>query len=154
MKLAAVWASSRACRKPYEMAAERTVRESGVDWTILRPDWFNQNFDEGVLREAVLAGEVALPVGEARQVFVDAEDIAAAAAAALSMAMRSLAQDLREDGILAVVISPGWVKTDMGGPEAPLSVTESTTGLVALLDRLTPQDSGGFFDYRGEPLAW
>jgi NAD(P)-dependent dehydrogenase (short-subunit alcohol dehydrogenase family) len=74
--------------------------------------------------------------------------------AALNMATRSLAQDLREDGILAVVISPGWVKTDMGGPEAPLSVTESTAGLVALLGRLTPQESGGFFDYRGERLAW
>jgi NAD(P)-dependent dehydrogenase (short-subunit alcohol dehydrogenase family) len=74
--------------------------------------------------------------------------------AALSMATRSLAQDLREDGILAVVVSPGWVKTDMGGPEAPLSVTESAAGLVALLERLTPQQSGGFFDYRGERLAW
>jgi len=46
------------------------------------------------------------------------------------------------------------VKTDMGGPEAPLSVTESAAGLVALLERLTPQQSGGFFDYRGERLAW
>ncbi|WP_343073301.1 NmrA family NAD(P)-binding protein [Pyxidicoccus fallax] len=66
------------------MAAERTVRDSGVDWTLLRPDWFNQNFDEGVLRDAVLAGEVAMPVGDARQVFVDADDIAAAAAAVLT----------------------------------------------------------------------
>jgi NAD(P)-dependent dehydrogenase (short-subunit alcohol dehydrogenase family) len=74
--------------------------------------------------------------------------------AALSMAMRSLAQDLREDGILAVVVSPGWVKTDMGGPEAPLSVTESAAGMVTFLDGLTPQQSGGFFDYKGERLAW
>jgi uncharacterized protein YbjT (DUF2867 family) len=59
------------------MAAERTVRESGADWTILRPDWFNQNFDECFLRPAVLAGQLALPVGETRQVFVDADDIAA-----------------------------------------------------------------------------
>ncbi|MCP3140165.1 NmrA family NAD(P)-binding protein [Pyxidicoccus xibeiensis] len=66
------------------MAAERTVRESGTDWTILRPDWFNQNFDEGVFREAVMAGEVAVPLGNARQVFVDADDIAAVAAAVLT----------------------------------------------------------------------
>lgn len=66
------------------MAAERTVRESGAEWTVLRPDWFNQNFDEGVFREAVLAGEVAVPVGEARQGFVDADDIAAVAAAVLT----------------------------------------------------------------------
>ncbi|MFI6392007.1 NAD(P)H-binding protein [Nonomuraea sp. NPDC050547] len=65
------------------MAAERVVRGSGVEWTILRPSWFDQNFDEGAMREAVLAGEVAVPLGEARQAFVDAGDIAAVAAAAL-----------------------------------------------------------------------
>jgi uncharacterized protein YbjT (DUF2867 family) len=66
------------------MAAERAVRESGIDWTVLRPDWFNQNFDEGFFRPAVLAGHVALPVGETRQVFVDADDIAAVAAVVLT----------------------------------------------------------------------
>jgi uncharacterized protein YbjT (DUF2867 family) len=66
------------------MAAERTVRESGADWTILRPDWFNQNFDEGFFQPAVLAGELALPLGEHRQAFVDAGDIAAVATAALT----------------------------------------------------------------------
>lgn len=66
------------------MAAERTVREFGVEWTILRPSWFNQNFDEGFLRDAVMAGQIAIPVGEVRQPFVDAGDIAAVAAAALT----------------------------------------------------------------------
>jgi uncharacterized protein YbjT (DUF2867 family) len=66
------------------MAAERTVRESGAGWTIVRPDWFNQNFDEGFFRPAVLAGELALPLGDLRQAFVDADDIAAVAAAALT----------------------------------------------------------------------
>jgi uncharacterized protein YbjT (DUF2867 family) len=66
------------------MAAERTVRESGAEWTILRPDWFNQNFDEGFFQPAVLAGELAMPLGDHRTAFVDADDIAAVAAAALS----------------------------------------------------------------------
>jgi uncharacterized protein YbjT (DUF2867 family) len=66
------------------LAAERTVRDAGVDWTILRPGWFHQNFDEGFFRPAVLAGEVVLPLGEVRQVFVDAEDIAQVAVAALT----------------------------------------------------------------------
>jgi uncharacterized protein YbjT (DUF2867 family) len=66
------------------IAAERTVRESGADWTIVRPSWFNQNFDEGFLHPAVIAGEVAVPVGDVRQAFVDADDIAAVAAAALT----------------------------------------------------------------------
>ncbi|GIF75475.1 NAD(P)H-binding protein [Asanoa siamensis] len=66
------------------LGAERAVRESGAAWTILRPDWFNQNFDEGFFRPAVLAGALALPVGDMRQAFVDADDIAAVAAAVLT----------------------------------------------------------------------
>lgn len=66
------------------MAAERIVRASGADWTIVRPDWFNQNFDEGFFREEILAGEVRLPVGALRQSFNDADDIAAVIAVALT----------------------------------------------------------------------
>jgi uncharacterized protein YbjT (DUF2867 family) len=66
------------------LAAERTVRSSGADWTIVRPDWFDQNFDEGFFHPAVLAGELALPLGDLRQAFVDADDIAAVVAAALT----------------------------------------------------------------------
>ncbi|SDM57781.1 NAD(P)H-binding protein [Allokutzneria albata] len=65
------------------MAAERTVRDSGAEWTIVRPNWFNQNFDEGVFAGAIAAGELAVPVGDLRQAFVDADDIAAVAATAL-----------------------------------------------------------------------
>jgi uncharacterized protein YbjT (DUF2867 family) len=64
--------------------AEATVRGSGAEWTILRPYWFDQNFDEGFFRPAVLAGELAMPLGDLRQAFVDAGDIAAVAAAALT----------------------------------------------------------------------
>ena len=66
------------------LAAERLVRESGVGWTALRPDWFDQNFDEGFFRPSVLAGELVLPLGEKEQAFVDADDIAAVAVAALT----------------------------------------------------------------------
>jgi uncharacterized protein YbjT (DUF2867 family) len=66
------------------MAAEATVRASGADWTIVRANWFDQNFDEGFLHPTVLAGAVTLPLGESRHPFVDAEDIAAVAAAALT----------------------------------------------------------------------
>ncbi len=67
------------------LAAERVVRGSGVpSWTILRPQWFNQNFDEGFFQPAIMAGSLAVPVGDARQAFVDADDIAAVAAAALT----------------------------------------------------------------------
>jgi uncharacterized protein YbjT (DUF2867 family) len=66
------------------IGAERTVRDSGAEWTILRPNWFNQNFDEGFFQPAVLAGELAMPLGDHRTAFVDADDIAAVAAAALT----------------------------------------------------------------------
>jgi NAD(P)-dependent dehydrogenase (short-subunit alcohol dehydrogenase family) len=74
--------------------------------------------------------------------------------AALNMASRSLAHDLREDGIVVVALSPGWVQTDMGGSEAPTPVAESAAGLIGLIDRLTLEDSGGFFGFQGERIAW
>ncbi|MFD7669183.1 SDR family NAD(P)-dependent oxidoreductase, partial [Streptomyces sp. NPDC059788] len=66
------------------MAAERAVETSGAAWTILRPDAFDQNFDEGFFRQAVAAGELVMPFGDLKQAFVDADDIAAVAAAALT----------------------------------------------------------------------
>ncbi|WP_328616820.1 NAD(P)H-binding protein [Amycolatopsis sp. NBC_00355] len=65
-------------------AAEAAVRESGAEWTILRPDWFAQNFGEGPWLPAILAGTLALPTGDGRTPFVDAEDIAEVAASALT----------------------------------------------------------------------
>ncbi|MEV6839630.1 NAD(P)H-binding protein [Streptomyces sp. NPDC051133] len=65
-------------------AAEQAVRGSGADWTVLRPQWFAQNFSEGPWRPGILAGTLALPTGDGRTPFVDAEDIAAVAVAALT----------------------------------------------------------------------
>lgn len=63
---------------------EAAVRSSGAAWTILRPGWFAQNFSEGVFLDGVRAGELALPTGGGSAAFVDADDIAAVAAAALT----------------------------------------------------------------------
>jgi uncharacterized protein YbjT (DUF2867 family) len=65
-------------------AAEQAVRGSGVDWTILRPDWFSQNFSESFWLQGVLDGTLILPTGDGRTPFIDAEDIAEVAAAALT----------------------------------------------------------------------
>jgi uncharacterized protein YbjT (DUF2867 family) len=65
-------------------AAEQAVRESGVSWTILRPGWFSQNFSEGPWLPGVLAGTLALPAGDGRTPFIDAEDIADVATASLT----------------------------------------------------------------------
>ena len=65
-------------------SAERAVSGSGIGWTILRPGWFAQNFSEGFWRPYVLGGAIALPTGDGATAFVDADDIAAVAAAALT----------------------------------------------------------------------
>jgi uncharacterized protein YbjT (DUF2867 family) len=66
------------------LPADRAVRDSGAAWTVLRPTWFAQNFSEGPWRADILAGSLALPTGDGRTPFVDAEDIAAVAASALT----------------------------------------------------------------------
>ncbi len=65
-------------------ACETVVTQSDADWTILRCSWFNQNFSEGFMADMVLAGEIALPAGEVGEPFVDADDIADVAVAALT----------------------------------------------------------------------
>lgn len=66
--------------------AERVVRNSGMAWTIVRSSWFSQNFSENYFRDPVVSGDVVLPAGEVREPFVDADDIAEVAVAALTEA--------------------------------------------------------------------
>jgi NAD(P)-dependent dehydrogenase (short-subunit alcohol dehydrogenase family) len=74
--------------------------------------------------------------------------------AALNMLTRSLANELRPAGFTCIVAHPGWVQTDMGGPNATLTPQESVKALLALAERLTPEDTGKFFNYDGESLPW
>lgn len=74
--------------------------------------------------------------------------------AALNMACRSMAVDLAPRGLIAVVMNPGWVKTDMGGPAAPTPVEVSAAKMIAVIEDLRPSDSGTFMDYRGRERAW
>ena len=64
--------------------AEQVVQASGADWTILRATWFSQNFSEAFLLDAVRSGTIALPAGGVKEPFVDADDIADVAVAALT----------------------------------------------------------------------
>ncbi len=63
---------------------EQIVQQAGADWTILRASWFNQNFDESFLLEPIIAGEIALPIGDVLEPLLDADDIADVAVAALT----------------------------------------------------------------------
>ncbi len=64
-------------------ACEGIVQRSGLEWTIVRASWFNQNFSEGAFLDLVQAGRLSLPAGEVQEPFVDADDIADVAVAAL-----------------------------------------------------------------------
>ncbi|MBV7243341.1 MULTISPECIES: NmrA family NAD(P)-binding protein [unclassified Streptomyces] len=66
------------------VASEDALKASGCDWTVVRCNWFNQNFSESFFLDPVLAGELALPTGDAVEPFVDADDIADVAVAALT----------------------------------------------------------------------
>ncbi len=63
---------------------ERIVQESGLEWTIVRASWFHQNFSEGAFIDMVLSGAITLPAGDQVEPFVDVDDIADVAVAALS----------------------------------------------------------------------
>jgi NAD(P)-dependent dehydrogenase (short-subunit alcohol dehydrogenase family) len=74
--------------------------------------------------------------------------------AALNMACRSMAVDLRPENFKIVVINPGWVKTDMGGPNAPESVDNSVRFMMDRIEQLSPEQSGTFLHYRGHTWGW
>jgi len=74
--------------------------------------------------------------------------------AAQNMASVLLAHALRERGIVVVALHPGWVQTDMGGPNATVPAADSVRGLLAVIDGLAPEDSGSFRDWRGKALPW
>jgi len=78
----------------------------------------------------------------------------AASKAGLNMMTRTFAWNVQGDSVTAVMIDPGWVKTDMGGPNAHLEPEGSARGLLAVIDGLTLQDAGRFLRYDGSEVPW
>jgi len=76
------------------------------------------------------------------------------AKAALNMLTRNLAADLRQRGVIVVSLDPGWVRTDMGGPKAPLSPEESIAQLRRVIAGLGMTDSGRFLTRGGDDRPW
>jgi len=74
--------------------------------------------------------------------------------AALNMLTRILASELRPAGVVAVVVHPGWVQTDMGGSAAPLTPDTSARGILNLAEGLSLADSGEFFTWEGKQHPW
>jgi NAD(P)-dependent dehydrogenase (short-subunit alcohol dehydrogenase family) len=74
--------------------------------------------------------------------------------AALDMFTRSLAAELKPEGFVCIALMPGWVKTDMGGPDAQLTPEQSITAMRKVIDQLKPADSGTLWNYDGTTPPW
>lgn len=74
--------------------------------------------------------------------------------AALNAATKSMSIDLKGDNILCVALHPGWVKTSMGGPNAPLNVETSINDILNTLKSLNEKDNGSYLQHDGKKLPW
>jgi NAD(P)-dependent dehydrogenase (short-subunit alcohol dehydrogenase family) len=74
--------------------------------------------------------------------------------AALNDAFRARAPEWGRQGVIAIVMHPGWVRTDMGGASAPLSVAESVAGMRQVIARLTTAEHGRFWTWNGREHPW
>jgi NAD(P)-dependent dehydrogenase (short-subunit alcohol dehydrogenase family) len=74
--------------------------------------------------------------------------------AALNMATRNIAHEVKAFGGIAIALHPGWVKTSMGGSSATEDVSETTARIVKRIDGLKAEDSGRFWHAKGEELPW
>ncbi|QIL01522.1 SDR family oxidoreductase [Sphingomonas sinipercae] len=74
--------------------------------------------------------------------------------AALNMAWHALAIEVKPRGLIAITVDPGWVKTRMGGKNAPTTAAQSVSEMRQLIERLTPEQSGGFLKRDGARHAW
>ena len=81
-------------------------------------------------------------------------ELYSASKAALNSLSRSFAASLGRRRITVLAIAPGWVRTDMGGAGAPLSVEQSVRGIVDVLENRAGTRRHGFVDYRGRDVAW
>ncbi len=77
-----------------------------------------------------------------------------ASKAALNAVGKSLSVDLKDSGVIVLILHPGWVRTDMGGPNGNLTVNECVEGQLDLIARANPAMNGRFFHVSGEDLAW
>ena len=73
---------------------------------------------------------------------------------ALNQVVKSLSIDLFDRDILSVAMHPGWVLTDMGGPNALIDVNTSVTGMISVINNIQDTDSGKFFNYDGTLIKW
>ncbi|PSV38063.1 SDR family oxidoreductase [Photobacterium sp. GB-210] len=74
--------------------------------------------------------------------------------AALNSVVKSLSNDLRDEGFTVIALHPGWVQTEMGGPNALIDIETSAKGLFEVIEQSSPSCSGAFINYDGKRIAW
>lgn len=77
-----------------------------------------------------------------------------ASKAALNMYSRRLSHDLKDTGVVVIMLHPGWVKTDMGGAKANIAPEDSIKSMLEFIDTLTLDKSGGYYDHTGRSIPW
>jgi NAD(P)-dependent dehydrogenase (short-subunit alcohol dehydrogenase family) len=70
------------------------------------------------------------------------------------MANTLIANQLKDRGVACVVMHPGWVQTDMGGPNAHLKPDDSASQILGTIEKLSINDAGSFVNFDGKPLPW
>ena len=73
---------------------------------------------------------------------------------ALNSVVKSISVDLRSEAMAVAVLHPGWVRTDMGGPNGLIDTETSVSGMVQVIENLTLETSGAFFNYDGNVIPW
>tara|TARA_B100000282_G_scaffold275741_1_gene233306 strand:- start:54 stop:725 length:672 start_codon:yes stop_codon:yes gene_type:complete len=73
---------------------------------------------------------------------------------ALNMFSIAMKNELESKGVSILIMHPGWVETDMGGPNAPLSVVESVTGIIDRIEEQTLELTGRYVQFDGTPIEW
>jgi uncharacterized protein YbjT (DUF2867 family) len=121
--------------------AERALRETDTDWTIVSAAWFMQNFSENYMLESIQAGELVLPAGDEPEPFVDADDIADVAVAALT--------DDRHIGELYELTSPRLLSF----PEAVGEIADATGGEIRYVS-VSAQDYEAVMEEEGVPAEF
>ncbi len=143
--------------------------EGDEPFEAIDPEWFNQAFDTNVvgvarvtkaflphLRRSTHARVANISSGAGS--ISEKEDFLyypySVSKAALNMLTRALAAEFRKEEIIVTALSPGWVKTRMGGPNAPLIPRQSAQSLFKTISGLSMEQSGQFLGRNGEKYAW
>ena len=77
-----------------------------------------------------------------------------ASKAALNMYMRSLAAEVGHQGVVSVIVDPGWMRTGMGGDHASQDPSDSAHGIIRLVEQLHAEENGGFVTWQNQPVPW